>query len=101
MTFIGLIALNGLMSSIRFECKFKMKQEDHVAWHYLFVRIFGDSASRCWKEFKLNFSLFGPRATPPSKKVSPNCKVQEFLNHMHDANNEAWVLCKTCLNHLM
>ena len=91
MAFIGLLMLNGLQPSMRFEHKFKSQIEDPVAGNDLCARIFGENGSRRWKEFKHCFSLVDPRATAPSKKVSPNYKVQPFLDHMHIVNHEAWV----------
>ena len=85
---------NGLIPSMRFEYKFKMKQEDLVVGNHLCTRTLGENARRRWKEFKY-FSLVDSRVTMTPKKVSPKCKPQEFLNHMHGASYETWIIDKT------
>jgi len=44
---IGLIILNGLIPSMRFEYKFKSQIEDPVAGNDLCARIFGENVNRC------------------------------------------------------
>ena len=91
MAFVGLIMLNGLIPSVHFEQKFKSQMEDPVAGIDSCARIFGENGARRRKEFTHCFSLVGPRATAPSKKVSPNYRVQPFLDHMHNASHKAWI----------
>ena len=72
MTFIGLITLNAMMSSMAFEHKFKTQQEDPLVGNDFHARVFGEIANRHWTEFKFLFSFDDSRVTLPSKKVSPN-----------------------------
>ena len=90
ISFIGLIALNDVTPRMRF-----MHEFNPLAGNDLRVRIFEENATRRCREFKICFSLVDSRVAPPLKKLLPNCKVQDFLNHMHDVNHETWVPGKT------
>ena len=91
MAFVGFAMLNGLVPRMHFEHKFKSQMEYPIARNDSCARIFGENGARRWKEFKCCFSLVDPRDTAPSKKVSPNYKVQPFLDHMHNVSHKAWI----------
>ena len=88
--FVGLIILNGLKSRMRLEYEFKTQEEYPLTGNDFCVRALEENKSRPFKEFKLCYSLVSFRVSRPSKKVSTNCKVQEFLNHIHDVSHESW-----------
>lgn len=84
MALFSLIIVKSLVSSMRVEHKFKSQCGDPAAGNDFHARIFGENAARRWKEFKYYVSLFDLIDSPLSKKTLPNCKVQEFLDHINN-----------------
>ena len=68
ITFIRLIMLNGLVLSMRFDHKFKNKEEDPETGNDLCTRMLGDNSNIQWKDLKSCFHWFIPESLNPRRK---------------------------------